>query len=81
MPYIPSDRRVALFDCLSTPKTAGELNYQLTCVLQNYVRGHGASYATFNDISGAMTECLAEFRRRVIAPYEDTKIQENGDVY
>jgi hypothetical protein len=41
----------------------------------------GQSYQTFNDISGAMTEALAEFRRRIIVPYEDRKIKENGDVY
>lgn len=81
MPYIPQQRRVVLGKFFSTPETAGELNYQLTMVLLNYMNGHGKSYGTFNDISGAMTECLAEFRRRVIAPYEDAKIEENGDVY
>jgi hypothetical protein len=81
MPYIPEYRREALRQTYITPETTGELNYQLTMVLQNYLLGHGKSYDTFNDISGAMTECLAEFRRRVIVPYESEKCLLNGDVY
>ncbi len=34
-----------------------------------------------NDISGAATEALAEFRRRVICAYEASMIVQNGDVY
>lgn len=88
MPYIKTDRRIAIMSEMpahvhpeNTIQTAGELNYFITNVLCAYVGNHGKSYQTFNDISGVMTECLAEFRRRVIAPYEDTKIAENGDCY
>lgn len=82
MPYIPAEgRRESLGTRFTTPESPGELNYQLTMVLKNYLMGHGESYGTFNDISGAMTECMAEFRRRVIVPYEQEKCAENGDVY
>jgi hypothetical protein len=85
MPYIDDkgghQRRLNLTPKCHTPENAGELNYQLTMVLKNYLTGHGESYGTFNDISGAMTECLAEFRRRVIVPYEIQKCEDNGDVY
>ena len=81
MPYIDKGRRALLRPEGSIPENVGELNYQLTVVLKDYMLGHGKSYQTFNDISGAMTECLAEFRRRVIVPYEDAKIEENSDVY
>jgi hypothetical protein len=33
------------------------------------------------DVRGAIRACQAEFYRRLIAPYEDQKIKENGDVY
>ena len=39
------------------------------------------SYKTCNDITGALINCEHEFYRRVVAPYEDKKIIENGDVY
>jgi hypothetical protein len=30
---------------------------------------------------GALEQAKDEFRRRVVHPYEDLKIKENGDVY
>lgn len=87
MPYITENRREALCgDGASAenpgePQNAGELNFILTMVVLDFVREHGVSYATFNDVSGALTECLAEFRRRLVAPYENVKSAVNGDVY
>lgn len=84
MPYIDLKRRdeMANYTCDGEkPDNAGELNYTITRLLIEYMTHKGHSYQTFNDISGAMTECLAEFRRRVIVPYEDGKILENGDIY
>ena len=84
MPYIDPKDRVKLEDWLPMGvmrPNAGNLNYTITQLLLLYVEAKGESYQTFNDISGAMTECLAEFRRRKIVPYEDKKIQSNGDVY
>lgn len=87
MPYIKdlheftADWREKLTPKCHTAENAGELNFQFTKVALMYLRDHGESYQTYNDISGAMTEALAELRRRRIAPYEDTKIAQNGDVY
>ena len=87
MPYIDNTpeteyRRVALdIEGAAGAKTAGELNYALTKSVLAYQRRHGLSYQTINDISGALTECLAEYRRRVTVPYENSKIAINGDVY
>jgi len=72
MPYIREQRRYVLSRARALAENSGELNFQLTSLIQMYAEARGHSYQTFNDISGAMTECLAEFRRRVIAPYEDT---------
>ncbi len=82
MPYIRQVDRPVL-----TPKieleavTAGELNFQLTEVIKSYVKSRGLSYQTVNDIVGALEGAKLEFYRRVAAPYEDTKIAANGDVY
>ena len=84
MPYINDDigrRREVCPESELGATNAGELNYQLTELIKDYIRTNGVSYQTFNDISGAFTECLAEFRRRIIVPYEVQKIDENGDVY
>jgi hypothetical protein len=34
-----------------------------------------------NDVVGALEGAKAEFQRIVVAPYEDKKMAENGDVY
>lgn len=80
MPYIPAIRQHQL-DGGDRPATPGELNYVLTRAVQSYAVLHGQSYRTYNDILGALDGCGKEFYRRVVAPYEDTKIAENGDVY
>jgi len=79
MPYILKERRNAVLR--DGPDNSGELNYALTLVIRSYLQRHGKRYATMNDIVGALDSCKAEFQRRVVAPYEDTKIKENGDCY
>jgi len=80
MPYISPLRRKEL-DLKFDPKTAGELNYVLTTQLVNYVFLHGESYQSYNDVMGALEGAKLEIYRRQIAPYEDIKARENGDVY
>ncbi len=80
MPYIAQDRRAEL-DPMVHPETPGELNYCVTLVVVDYLKRKGLSYGTINDIVGALEGAKAEFYRRVAIPYEDRKIQENGDVY
>ena len=78
MPYIREERRTS---AMFAPANAGELNYALTKLMILYWNTQPQRYQALNDISGAATEALAEFRRRVLVPYEKTKIAENGDVY
>lgn len=82
MPYVKQQRRPLLKPTSDVvPKVAGELNYQVTELIVDYVQRHGLSYQTINDVRGALLNCSDEFYRRVAAPYEDSKIKENGDVY
>lgn len=83
MPYIPQEyrRRAA-----EKPSNSGELNYAITRILNGYLEycareDGGSSYTHFNDCLGALEGAKLELQRRVIAPYEDTKMQLNGDVY
>ena len=84
MPYINRLRRGDFEEYTKVNleiETTGDLNYLITSLLLKYKKQHGLSYTTINDVSGAMNEALAEFRRRVVVPYEDKKIKENGDIY
>jgi hypothetical protein len=80
LPYIKQERREELTD-LPAPETPGELNYLLTVVCRNYLDAKLLSYQSINDVVGALEGAKLEFYRRVAAPYEDSKIKENGDVY
>lgn len=82
MPYIPQNRRLELAaDLPDQPHTPGELNYAISSLLNHYVQAHGLCYQVINDILGACEGAKAEFYRRIAAPYEDTKLAANGDVY
>jgi len=62
------------------PDQAGELNYVITMIIKNYF-DNKPCYQSINDIIGALEGAKLEFYRRVAAPYEDSKIIQNGDVY
>jgi hypothetical protein len=82
MPYIKKENR-EVFENVVLPgtATAGELNYLITKICQQYIVDHELNYQTLNDITGALENCKQEFYRRLVSKYEDTKIEENGDVY
>lgn len=81
MPYIQKVNRPYLDDGSELPSTPGELNYLITKLIINYVNLNECTYQTINDVVGALEGAKLEFYRRVAAPYEDEKIQQNGDVY
>lgn len=79
MPYIPKAAQLRVNETRRA-RTAGELNFQITDAAHQYVEDHGLSYATLNTVVGALECAKAEFLRRVMAIYEDAKIEENGDM-
>ena len=81
MPYVKPEDRAALEKGSASPETPGELNYCITKLLDRYLQAKGLSYQHINDCLGALEGAKLEFYRRIVAPYEDTKIQANGDVY
>lgn len=86
MPYIHPDRRPQIDptydmgESVLPARGPGELNFQITMLIASYIKHNGQTYQTLNDVSGAMNEAMAEFRRRVIVPYEEGKIKANGDL-
>lgn len=82
MPYIKKHIRQRLAPkATDIAHTPGELNFQITQLLDDYLALNGASYQSFNDIIGALEGAKLELYRRLVAPYEDEKREENGEVY
>lgn len=74
MPYINADDRARL-DKGGKPETAGELNYAITRLVDDYlIRKGGIRYAHLNEVIGALECAKLELYRRVAAPYEDKKL-------
>ena len=94
MPYIPKDRRKKydhLIDSIAhilntrvdNDELSGEMNYvlfRLARLLCDQEPGGKRSYSRMAVVSSALSEAQAEFRRRVMAPYEEEKIGLAGDV-
>ena len=86
MPYIRPEQRKDVTESLNSvginyvPKNAGELNYVVAVFIDNYLRAFGKNYANCNEMIGALECCKMEYYRTVVGPYEDMKIDENGDV-
>jgi len=80
MPYIKQEERLAIPSMV--PESPGELNYLITKLLLEYIDEKGGmSYTVVNEIVGVLECAKLELYRRLAAPYEDQKCEENGDVY
>jgi len=82
MPYIKKERRKEVEIVLDAMKKSniivnGDLNY----ILYYYCKYHiKPSYNNYKNFCGELRQCATEIERRILAPYEDTKIEENSDV-
>ena len=87
MPYVPEEHRytvdapinelLAAMDRHGPDATPGLLNYVFTRLLK---ARFGYSYRAYAQAVGVLETCKLEFYRRRVAPYEDDKIKQNGDV-
>lgn len=87
MPYIKMDARskyeealkeiIGILKAQPVESIDGDLNYIITRILKG---SYPLRYFNLNRAVGVLECCKLEFYRRVAAPYEDTKIKENGDV-
>lgn len=84
MPYIKQDDRQQMSH-KRPPLDAGELNYAITKLCKQFLQdgnGHYSfNYQKLNDVIGALEGCKLELYARLVRPYEDKKIKENGDVF
>ena len=87
MPYIKKEKRSIYKDEIeslvkkleSQPLTEqdGDLNYIVTSIMKKL---YTPKYFNYNRALGVIEAIKQEYYRRVVAPYEDEKIKENGDV-
>lgn len=86
MPYIAGEDREeldptsALTGSQREATTPGELTFQLTCLVDGYLAGN-LDFQAIAEVLGALEATKLELYRRIVAPYEDVKIDLNGDVY
>ncbi|MGH2567613.1 MAG: DUF6899 family protein [Bacteroidota bacterium] len=79
MPYVNQAVREQLRS-MRPPANAGELTYELTRMVLMHLEIHGDTFARFAEAIAALEATKLEIYRRLIAPYEDSKISENGDL-
>lgn len=87
MPYIKKDQRPAIDELiqpliehikqLPLEEQDGSLNYTFTKIVKNI---YPMRYFHINRAIGMLTAVKDEFYRVVVAPYEDEKIKESGQV-
>jgi len=84
MPYIGRKERAVVDDLpvrvAGTGADAGQLTYIIYRVCLNYL-GQTFRFLNVCTAIGALVCATLELYRRKAGPYEDKKIQENGDVY
>ena len=87
MPYIDQEIRdyydpgieeiLSKIDRLTTP---GDVSYIISRILLHYISINDKNYQFLEGIIGKLDLISYELKRRMIAPYEDQKIEENGDL-
>lgn len=87
MPYIKPEQRPPLdklveplikhISALPVEAQDGSLNYAITKIIKHV---YPQKYFHFNRALGVLSAVAHELYRKIISPYEETKIKENGDV-
>ncbi len=84
MPYIKQENReqfnTSARDIAAKADCAGDLNYAITVILQEYIKKKGLKYDVLNSVHGMMHCCNEELYRTVTGKYEDSCIGKNGNV-
>lgn len=94
MPYITQDLRDALDNEIKALGNAvqslyfnrvdsrdGLMNYAITKLILHVYPQESQNYHGYNEVMGMLDSCRSEYYRRAVAPYEESKIFSNGDVY
>lgn len=87
MPYIKQENRPTMNKVVEALKEAGvQVNGDLNYIIFKFCKDtigpvtDEQSYNRYKNFRGELMEIRDEIGRRFLAPYEDIKIEENGDV-
>jgi len=85
MPYIKQKDRnhidVEIERLLSFITSKGDLNYTICELVGRLIlNSEKISYTTMSEWIDGVHDAETELRRRILEPYEDLKIEQNGDV-
>lgn len=86
MPYIPKNERARLRPQIEALKSklseigysVGRVNYVVCRLMLGF---KAAKYSEHSAIHGAVQDAADEYKRRMLDPYEDKKIESEGDVF
>lgn len=91
MPYIPQINRtkynvsadllseLVAHECFGKI-AVGDINYIVTRILHGVLLSQGTSYANINALIGVLECAKLELYRKIAAPYEEEKEEQNGSV-
>lgn len=84
MPYIKDtykrEMTDAINDLFNFIESKGDLNYAICALVGKVILESGVNYTNMSEKIGAVHDAEAELRRRLLDPYEDIKMAQNGDV-
>lgn len=84
MPYIKDEEKKKftkfINNLVSYINSKGDLNYVICELVGQYIAQTGVTYDKMSEKIDAVHDAEAELRRRLLDPYEDQKIIDNGDV-
>lgn len=86
MPYVKKEQRKYIYDSdmntinMGFIEDGGCLQYAIAVMVKELLATYPDNYGSREMIMGALAGAQMEFYRRHVAPYEDKKIEENGDI-
>lgn len=84
MPYIKDKEKEEMANAIDElymfVESKGDLNYAICELVGKIILFTGISYTNISEWIDAVHDAEEELRRRLLNPYEDLKIIENGDV-
>ena len=75
MPYIKKEEQQKVNS--GKLDTCGDLNFAINQLVSDYLKQHGFNYQACNDVIGSLECAKLEIYRRVVSPYEDSKIEDS----
>jgi len=84
MPYIEDEMKKEMKDAIDDLSiwihSKGDLNYVICELVGRFILDDNLTYTKISEKIDAVHDAETELRRRILIPYENIKIDQNGDV-